>query len=57
MSAPAEHDPLVEAPPPLADDTGLRTIPGRMLENLKTGNLGSGPVIFALDPDRASSSR
>ena len=48
MSAAAEHDPLVEAPPPLADDTGLRTIPGRMLENLKTGNLGSGPVIFAL---------
>jgi D-xylose transport system permease protein len=48
MSAAAEHDPLVQAPPPLADDTGLRTIPGRMLENLKTGNLGSGPVIFAL---------
>ena len=48
MSVAGAHDPLVEAPPPLADDTGLRTIPGRMLENLKTGNLGSGPVIFAL---------
>jgi D-xylose transport system permease protein len=47
MSA-TEHDPLVAPPPPLPDDTGLSTIPRRMLDNLKTGNLGSGPVIFAL---------
>jgi D-xylose transport system permease protein len=43
-----EHDPLVVAPPPLPDDTGLASIPRRMLDNLRTGNLGSGPVIFAL---------
>jgi D-xylose transport system permease protein len=43
----AESDPLVVAPPPL-EDTGLASIPGRMLANLRSGNLGSGPVIFAL---------
>jgi D-xylose transport system permease protein len=48
MSTAAEHDPLVQAPPPLVEDTGLASIPGRMLDNLRTGNLGSGPVIFAL---------
>jgi D-xylose transport system permease protein len=48
MSTAAEHDPLVQAPPPLVEDTGLASSPGRMLDNLRTGNLGSGPVIFAL---------
>jgi D-xylose transport system permease protein len=47
VSVAADSDPLVEAPPPL-DDTGLASIPGRMLANLRSGNLGSGPVIFAL---------
>jgi D-xylose transport system permease protein len=42
-----QSDPLVEAPPPL-DDTGLASIPGRMLANIRSGNLGSGPVILAL---------
>jgi D-xylose transport system permease protein len=42
-----QTDPLVDAPPPL-DDTGLASIPGRMLANIRSGNLGSGPVILAL---------
>ena len=36
------HDPLVEAPPPL-DPTGIASYPGRMMDNLRSGNLGSGP--------------
>jgi D-xylose transport system permease protein len=47
VSIAAEHDPLVETPPPL-DPTGLASLPGRMMDNLRSGNLGSGPVIFAL---------
>jgi D-xylose transport system permease protein len=47
VSAPA--DPAVEAPPaPPVDPSGLASLPGRMLDNLRSGNLGSGPVIFAL---------
>ena len=42
-----EHDPLVAPPPPL-EPTGLASLPGRMLDNLRSGNLGSGPVILAL---------
>jgi D-xylose transport system permease protein len=42
-----KHDPLVLPPPPL-DPTGLASLPGRMMDNLRSGNLGSGPVIFAL---------
>jgi D-xylose transport system permease protein len=42
-----DTDPIVEPPPPLPD-TGLASIPGRMLDNLRSGNLGSGPVILAL---------
>jgi D-xylose transport system permease protein len=43
-----EHDPLVEAPPPLVEPTGIASYPGRIMDNLRTGNLGSGPVIVAL---------
>jgi D-xylose transport system permease protein len=43
----AQTDPLVEAPPPLAP-TGLASYPGRIMDNLRSGNLGSGPVIVAL---------
>ena len=42
-----EHDPLVAPPPPL-DPTGLGSLPGRMMDNIRSGNLGSGPVILAL---------
>ncbi|MDX6536972.1 MAG: D-xylose transport system permease protein, partial [Gaiellales bacterium] len=42
-----DTDPIVEPPPPLPD-TGLKSIPGRMLDNVRSGNLGSGPVILAL---------
>jgi len=42
-----EHDPLV-APPPTLEPAGLASLPGRMMDNLRSGNLGSGPVIFAL---------
>jgi D-xylose transport system permease protein len=42
-----DADPIVPPPPPLPD-TGLSSIPGRMLDNLRSGNLGSGPVILAL---------
>ena len=42
-----EHDPLVEAPPPL-DPTGIASYPSRIMANLRSGNLGSGPVVVAL---------
>ena len=47
-----EHDPLVEAPPPLHDPTGIASYPARIMDNLRSGNLGSGPVIVALAADR-----
>ena len=43
----AKADPVVDAPAPL-EPSGIASLPGRMLDNLRSGNLGSGPVIFAL---------
>ncbi len=42
-----QADPAVDAPAPL-EPSGIASLPGRMLDNLRSGNLGSGPVIFAL---------
>jgi D-xylose transport system permease protein len=42
-----QTDPLVDAPPPLAP-TGIASYPHRIMDNLRSGNLGSGPVIVAL---------
>jgi D-xylose transport system permease protein len=42
-----QTDPLVPAPPPL-NPTGIASYPGRIMDNLRSGNLGSGPVIVAL---------
>jgi D-xylose transport system permease protein len=40
-------DAVAEAATPL-DPTGLASLPGRALANIRSGNLGSGPVIVAL---------
>jgi D-xylose transport system permease protein len=44
----AQSDPAVETPPTPLEPSGIASLPGRMLDNLRSGNLGSGPVIFAL---------
>jgi D-xylose transport system permease protein len=44
----AQADPVVEAPAAPLEPSGIASLPGRMLDNLRSGNLGSGPVIFAL---------
>jgi D-xylose transport system permease protein len=44
----AQADPVVETPAAPVEPSGIASLPGRMLDNLRSGNLGSGPVIFAL---------
>ena len=46
-----EHRSRVEAPPPL-EPSGIGSYPRRIMDNLRSGNLGSGPVIVALAADR-----
>jgi D-xylose transport system permease protein len=44
----AESEATGEVPAAPLEPSGIASLPGRMLDNLRSGNLGSGPVIFAL---------